>query len=51
MLYCMSVNCKAMKGVKILREANGLAKCLAKAGVDRVKTSLQGGNGFLGVLL
>ena len=47
----MSVNCKAVKGVKIFREANGMADCLAKAGVDKVKTSLQGGNGFLGVLL
>ena len=32
-----SVKCKAVKWVKIFREANGMANCLVKAGVDRVK--------------
>ena len=32
---CMSDKCKEVKWVKIFREANGMANCLAKSGVDR----------------
>ena len=34
---CMIDKCKAVKWVKIFREANGMADCLAKSGIDRME--------------